>query len=477
MPFSFALSRLHIRALQLAGIFPDHVVECFKPNPDEDRYVRFRGMQAQPFSKKTKEERKAYEAEQYSLFADTITKVSCLISTLSKTADKDLMAIKKPEVLLIDECCQSTELETLLPLINNMQTVKLVIFLGDPHQLGPTVLTAKGNTETDIKNPCAPQLTMPYFTRMGERGFPVIMFTEQFRAAKGLAKLYSKLFYDDKIVDSIGTEDCPTAWHAVKWIDRQTQKMDQIPHIFFHVKGGVTIKDKKSASKYNPLNMVTTNRYIQSMVSDGIWQPQEITVITPYREQASRYRLALSKAGLSLVNAPMEIFTVDSAQGRENQCVIYDIVLAVERTGDIKFVRDPQRLNVAISHAQNMFIIVGDINLMEPNGEEKCRRAKMDSAEVKAREAMHKAGYKNTRKIFDYFHAQDIVYHVDAEHFQEIQYADLELVNANKAAEAQNNAKRYPKTESISNSKPKSKSRSKFMKFGMRCGGIDHSSR
>ena len=48
------------------------------------------------------------------------------------------------------------------------------------------------------------------------------------------------------------------------------------------MKDGVTIRDPKSASKHNPLNLATTLNYVKALIDDPIWKPQEITIITPY---------------------------------------------------------------------------------------------------------------------------------------------------------------------------------------------------
>ena len=56
-----------------------------------------------------------------------------LARKVSKTADNKLKNVKKPVVVVIDEACQSTDLETLLVCAHNTETLFLV-FLGDPKQ-------------------------------------------------------------------------------------------------------------------------------------------------------------------------------------------------------------------------------------------------------------------------------------------------------------------------------------------------------
>lgn len=82
----------------------------------------------------------------------------------------------------------------------------------------------------------------------------------------------------------------------------------------------------------------------------------------------------------------MDMLTVDSAQGRENQCTIFDLVLAYKREGGNKFVRDNQRLNVVISRSRNMLVLMGDLKSLEPNAIELQRRAKLTEEQRDLRE-------------------------------------------------------------------------------------------
>ena len=55
----------------------------------------------------------------------------------------------------------------------------------------------------------------------------------------------------------------------------------------------------------------------------------------------------------------VEIDTVDAFQGRETDIVIYSIVRS-NQEGNIGFLSDARRLNVALSRAKELLIIVGD---------------------------------------------------------------------------------------------------------------------
>ena len=77
----------------------------------------------------------------------------------------------------------------------------------------------------------------------------------------------------------------------------------------------------------------------------------EITILTPYTKQVSALKSQVSK--------DVQVFTIDSFQGRESDVIIFSTVRCnVER--DIGFVEDERRLNVMWTRAKLALIIVGD---------------------------------------------------------------------------------------------------------------------
>jgi len=86
----------------------------------------------------------------------------------------------------------------------------------------------------------------------------------------------------------------------------------------------------------------------------------EITVLTPYTKQVSALK--------SRVPKDVQVFTIDSFQGRECDIVIFSTVRCnIER--DIGFVEDERRLNVMWTRGKLALIIVGDrATLAEKSG-------------------------------------------------------------------------------------------------------------
>ena len=214
------------------------------------------------------------------------------------------------------------------------------------------------------------------------------------------------------------------------------------------------------------------------MLDEGVWTADQITVITPYREQAARYRKVLKQMGLREVRISTEVFTVNSAQRRENQCTIYDLILAHTCVGGTKFVRDSQRLNVAISRSQNMSILVGDLNPLAPNDRELQHRQSLTDEERALREAQETDNARNLRFVFDYSVEKNMVQDVDPQTFEEVKYIDLEPATKPKGSNKTCFNCGQPDHFVSDCSEPKSKSKSKPFadKTCYNCGEIGHSS-
>jgi superfamily I DNA and/or RNA helicase len=79
-----------------------------------------------------------------------------------------------------------------------------------------------------------------------------------------------------------------------------------------------------------------------------------ILILSPYRAQCEVLNGRLQLEAVDGVE--VRVSTVNAVQGREADIVIYT---TVRTQGDIDFVADQHQLNVAISRARELFVIVG----------------------------------------------------------------------------------------------------------------------
>ncbi len=81
-------------------------------------------------------------------------------------------------------------------------------------------------------------------------------------------------------------------------------------------------------------------------------KPEDIAVISPYSAQV---RVLSSKSP----DPKVEIDSVDGFQGREKELVIVSLVRS-NREGELGFLVDTRRMNVAMTRARRKLIVIGD---------------------------------------------------------------------------------------------------------------------
>jgi superfamily I DNA and/or RNA helicase len=90
---------------------------------------------------------------------------------------------------------------------------------------------------------------------------------------------------------------------------------------------------------------------IERLLALGV-QPADIAVITPYAAQARLLRERIDAAGL-------EIDTVDGFQGREKEVIVISMVRS-NPEGEVGFLANERRMNVALTRARRKLLVVGD---------------------------------------------------------------------------------------------------------------------
>jgi ATP-dependent RNA/DNA helicase IGHMBP2 len=90
---------------------------------------------------------------------------------------------------------------------------------------------------------------------------------------------------------------------------------------------------------------------VLALLAAGV-RPQDIAVIAPYSAQGKLLRNLIQVPGL-------EIDSVDGFQGREKEAVVISLVRSNPR-GEIGFLSDVRRMNVALTRARRKLIVIGD---------------------------------------------------------------------------------------------------------------------
>ncbi|HNA88380.1 MAG TPA: ATP-binding protein, partial [Anaerolineales bacterium] len=103
-------------------------------------------------------------------------------------------------------------------------------------------------------------------------------------------------------------------------------------------------------SRMNPLEADLVMKKVNELLEHGL-SPEHIAVISPYSAQVKLLR--------QKIKHEIEIDSVDGFQGREKEAVIVSLVRS-NLDGDVGFLADTRRMNVALTRAKRKLIVIGD---------------------------------------------------------------------------------------------------------------------
>ncbi len=297
-----------------------------------------------------------------SLFADTRV-VAC---TLAGSANRLLLG-KHFDTLFIDEAAQALEAACWIAL----QKANRVILAGDHRQLPPTLKCPEalhgGLDRTlmqciaDNKPSCVSLLRVQY--RMNET---IMQFSNRC--------FYHGLLESAPNVKYRGILDWDS---AMEWID--TSDPDQLARYAppatapetappdIHLPLAEDYAEEQAADGLSRMNRaeaeLTLNvlrRYLHKIGKERVLAERlDVGIISPYKGQVYLLRALLKRdPSFKPFRHLISINTVDGFQGQERDIILISLVRSNE-AGDIGFLRDLRRMNVAITRARMKLIILG----------------------------------------------------------------------------------------------------------------------
>jgi len=113
------------------------------------------------------------------------------------------------------------------------------------------------------------------------------------------------------------------------------------------------------------LTLMVLEQYFQKIGKQRILDERlDVGIISPYRAQVQYLRRLLKKREFfKPYRSLISVNTVDGFQGQERDIILISLVRANDE-GQIGFLRDLRRMNVAITRARMKLIILGDASTM-----------------------------------------------------------------------------------------------------------------
>ncbi|MGB1252968.1 MAG: AAA domain-containing protein [Candidatus Promineifilaceae bacterium] len=285
-----------------------------------------------------RQEAKQLLTEARSLEARAVERVldstSILLSTLT-ALDSRLVGQRQFDLCVIDEAGQSTEPAIWIPLTRAQK----VVLAGDHLQLPPTVISQQASDEgfsvsllehLMLREPAwSQQLTVQY--RMNEQ---IMAFSSAEFYADSLSAAPS---ISGHLLSDLVDTSAPILETAITYIDTAGASYDEE-------------REPKGRSLRNLQEAELVVKKVDQLLAAGI-SPNAIGVITPYSAQV--------RALNNLVNSEVEVNSVDGFQGREKEAIVISLVRSNMR-GEVGFLQETRRMNVALTRARRKLIVIGD---------------------------------------------------------------------------------------------------------------------
>ncbi|KAL3309675.1 hypothetical protein Ciccas_011776 [Cichlidogyrus casuarinus] len=116
-------------------------------------------------------------------------------------------------------------------------------------------------------------------------------------------------------------------------------------------------REFKSTSYYNEFEAVTLIKLLKNLLGHGVSQ-KSVGIVTPYVAQKAYLQNLLNASKLKV-----ELDSIDGYQGREKDYIIFSCVRS-NMSGCIGFLKEPRRLNVALTRARRGLILLGNANTL-----------------------------------------------------------------------------------------------------------------
>jgi ATP-dependent RNA/DNA helicase IGHMBP2 len=296
--------------------------------------------------------RRGLRDEAKSLFADArrleaqaveqiLNQADVLCATLTGL-DSEVLGQRRFDLVVIDEACQAVEPACWIPLLRGER----VVLAGDHCQLPPTIVSPEAVRES---------FGVSLLERLVDQYGPQITrrLEVQYRMHQSIMAFSSAEFYDNGLVadesvaghllrDAIGVADDALTATPLEFTDTAGAGYDEE-------------QDADGASRFNREEASWVVRKLHTLREAGV-VAANIAVVAPY---AAQVRLLRELIDADETLEGVEVDSVDGFQGREKDAIIISLVRS-NSSGEIGFLADTRRMNVALTRARRKLIVIGD---------------------------------------------------------------------------------------------------------------------
>lgn len=260
--------------------------------------------------------------------------------TLTGAANRLLDGIRFQSVF-IDEAAQALEAACWIAI----RKADRVIFAGDHCQLPPTIKCMEA---------AHAGLDVTLMEKVAKRRPDCVQLLDtQYRMHEAIAKFPSDWFYQGQLKSSPSVRFRNILEYEAPMVWLDTSDLDYNEEATADLSGRYNTEEAKFIVK--ALEAYADSVSIKRILDERI----DFGLISPYKNQVQRLRqLVKHSAALKPIKRAITVNTIDGFQGQERDVVLISLVRANEE-GNIGFLRELRRMNVAMTRAKMKLIIVG----------------------------------------------------------------------------------------------------------------------
>ena len=277
--------------------------------------------------------------------------------TLVGSANK-LLVRHKFSTLFIDEAAQALEPACWIA----TRRASRVILAGDHQQLPPTIKCYEA-----MKQGLGKTLMERIVENQPEA---VTLLKVQYRMNDDIMKFSSDWFYHGQVEsdDSVKHRSVLDLEHPIQWIDGKEMLQQVNEELKDEEKLKIDFTEQFIGENHGRINkaeaelvLSTLNNYINKIGKERFLAERlDVGIISPYKVQTQYLRQQIRKREeFRPFRQVISVNTVDGFQGQERDIIIISIVRSNDN-GQIGFLSDLRRMNVAMTRARMKLIIFGD---------------------------------------------------------------------------------------------------------------------
>ena len=271
-----------------------------------------------------------------------------VIACTPVVAASRMMRDKQFSTVFIDEAAQALEPLCWIPITRSQK----VVFAGDHFQLPPTVKSMRAETAG---------LKQTLFERCMSIEKVSVLLNTQYRMHQSIMGFSNQQFYKNQVVADVSVKDTLLSFDPDDYL-----LCTAFDFIDTAGCGFSEITNPESLSTANPeeagllikhLTLVLENYQNTSQKeSNGI----SIGIVSPYKEQVMYLtNLVANNPYLQTFASSIAIKTIDGFQGQERDIIYISLVRSNDQ-GEIGFLADTRRMNVALTRAKKKLVVIGD---------------------------------------------------------------------------------------------------------------------